>query len=90
MLPTILSAHREKILPGDVIVLTVSDIEFSEEEILKCMGTFAEDADVYVLVFKESHYRDLKKISLVDLLALQNRIEQAIRDISVRDSRAEA
>ena len=90
MLPNILSAHREQIIPGDVLVLTVSDLEFSEEDIQTCMGTFAEDADVYVLVFKESHYRDLKKLSLLDLLALQNRIEDAIRDISVRDSRAEA
>jgi len=90
MHPSILSAHREQIIPGDVLVLTVADFGFTEEDIQTCIGSFAEDADVYVLVFKESHYRNLKKLSLLELVTLQNRIEDAIRDISVRDSRAEA
>lgn len=90
MPPSILSAHRVQIIPGDVLVLTVADFGFTEEDIQMCVETFAEDADVSVLVFKESYYRDLKKLSLMELVTLQSRIEDAIRDLSVRDSRAEA
>lgn len=88
---SVLSAHRKQIIPGDVLLITVSDMVFSDDENLQQnLESFAEDADVYVLVMQESHFKDLKKLSLTDLITLQERIEEAIQEISERDSLAQA
>lgn len=91
MNPNIVSVHREQILPGDVLLLTVSDMSIEGEESLhQNLGDFAEDADVYVLVMRDEHFKDFTKLSLRDLVILQSRVEEAIREISERDAKAEA
>lgn len=87
----IVSVHRKQILPGDVLLLTVSDINLTDNESLhQTLANFAEDADIFVLVMRDTHFKDLTKLSLTDLVTLQSRVEDAIREISERDAEAEA
>ncbi len=92
---SVLSAHHQQIQPGDVLLLTVSEEAFSlgaveEEDFRRHIENFSEDADIYVLVMRDDHFKNLKKLSLTDLVHLQARIEEALRDMSERDVKAEA
>lgn len=72
----------------DFLILTLKDeVNPSDlHSILSGVASACEDYEIAMIVLRESEFADLSKLSLQQLIALQERIERAITDMSVRDT----
>lgn len=76
----------------DVLVFILKDgsDEPTVQDVIEILNEFEEDADVTVLIFNERVFSDLTKLGLAGLISLQERVEQAIAEISTRDCQGDA
>lgn len=84
--------RSERVGPHDFLILTLRDhVDSSNlESILSGVQVACEDCEISMIVLRESEFSDLSKLTLHQLIALQERVENAIVDMSVRDQVDEA
>ena len=84
--------RRFKLRAQDVLVFVMKDEapDPSAHHVHEILNEFEEDSDVTVLLFREGVFSDLVRLDLKALIELQERVEQAIAQISTRDSKGEA
>lgn len=89
----IIGSQARKISKGDLLLLTVSDdcpiSQLDEDSFHEVLENFSEESEVYVMVMRESAFRDLKVLSIQDLLDLQARIEETLQSLMLRDGSLE-
>ena len=85
----IIGTRTQKLSKGDLLLITVSEdcpiSDLDEGSFQEALESFSQESEVYVMVMRDSAFRDLKVLSIQDLQGLQAKIEEALESLMLRD-----